>query len=167
MLVSYWGEGQASHVLHELSVNSSVPQAMKTTGTKKKWLIAGACLLSLMAGWFIANPVGRFGFCRFGLAVYSACPYPLSDLQIRSDGQLRKVDKTHDIRMETLAWLLESKPDVLIVATGWSGTAKVVDDLQALPGVDVHILKTGEAKRLYNQLRKSGSKVAIHYHSTC
>jgi hypothetical protein len=121
----------------------------------------------LLLGWIIANPPGRFGWCRFGLTVYNCVPRPISDLQIRSDGKLRTVAKTHDLTLEAVQWLLEPKPEFLVIAIGWDGVTQPAPEIAALQQCQVKILKSGEALKLFNQLKKAGKSVAIHYHSTC
>jgi hypothetical protein len=64
-------------------------------------------------------------------------------------------------------WLLDPKPDALIVSTGWHGTTVPRKKVVEISDCEVHILKNEEAIELYNRLKKSGKKVAVHYHSTC
>jgi hypothetical protein len=133
----------------------------------KKWVIASGLLCGLLIVWMVVNPIARFGFCTFGLTVYNARPYPASDLDIRSDGELRIAEKTHDLRLDAVKWLLEPKPEVLIIAIGWNGMTKVDQAIEKIPDTEVRILKSGEARALYNQLKAAEKKVAIHYHATC
>lgn len=133
----------------------------------KKTIIAGCILLFLLGAWVLVNPPGRFGYCFFGLTVYSAWPHPGSDIEIRSDGRVRTVEKTHDLRLDAIQWLLDPEPEVLIIATGWRGLTQVDPVVESLPGIEVKILKSGKALDLFNRLKAAGKQVAIHYHATC
>lgn len=131
-------------------------------------LVAVLLVLALLAAvWLIANPPGRFGWCCYAYTTYGAWPRPLSDLQIRADGSVRKVAKTHELAFEQIEWLLETKPEVLIIALGWDGVTKPDDRLRAHQGCETHLLKNKEAIELFNRLKRAGKQVAIHYHSTC
>lgn len=134
---------------------------------KKRLAFIGTALLLLLAVWTLVNPPGRFGICGFGYTVYGVIPYPASDLQVRCDGASRTVEKIHSLSLEEVKWLLEPPPEVLIIATGWSGVTKVGDGIRKIEGCEVKILETGEARELFNTLKAKGVRVAIHYHSTC
>lgn len=134
---------------------------------KKKLLITLAMLASVVTVWLICNPPRRFGWCRYALTTYNGIPRPVSDLQIRADGSVRTVAKTHDLKLETIKWLIEEKPEVLIISIGWDGVAQPDEQVQSFKECEVHILKNREAIDLFNKLKKSGKRVAIHLHSTC
>jgi len=133
----------------------------------KKPIVIVAIGLVTLVGWLCINPPGRFGICTFACITYSGIPLPLFDLQVRSDGKTRKVDKTHDLKLEHVEWLLESKPEVLIIATGWDGRAKPSKAVTDLQDCEITILKTGDAVKLYNKLKREKKKVSIHVHATC
>lgn len=133
----------------------------------KKLIVIVGIVLAAIVVWMCVNPPGRFGISTFACVTYSGIPRPLSDLQVRSDGKTRKVDKIHDLKVEHVAWLLESKPEVLIIAVGWDGVTKPDGNIVGLQQCKVAILKTGEAVRLFNKLKKGKKKVSIHVHSTC
>ena len=132
-----------------------------------KALVLGALLaIGGIAVWFFFNPVAGFGVSRYGLTTYDRLPIPLIDFQVRPNGDFRRVPKTDDISVDTVAWLMESRPDVLIIATGWKGKAVARPQVRDLGGYELHILKTGDALPLYNRLRTEGRRVAVHLHST-
>lgn len=132
-----------------------------------KWLFAGFLLLLAPVAWFFMNPVRGFGVSFEGLTTYDMVPFPLVDFQVRSDGELRRVPKTRDLGLDQVAWLVEDKPETLIVSTGWEGRVQVSPQItDFLHGYDVRVLKTGEAIALYNQLKAEGRRVAIHLRST-
>jgi hypothetical protein len=117
--------------------------------------------------WLLTNPPGRFGWCCFGYSTYSACPRPISDFQVRVDGSTRKVPKTHLLTFAQIEWLLDPKPEVLIIALGWDGMTTPEERIRQYKGCEVHCLENPEAIALFNRLKRSGKQVAIHYHSTC
>ena len=86
---------------------------------------------------------------------------------MRPDGTSRRVEKTHELGAKDIAWLVESHPETLILSEGWRGAVRVPDELRHQQGLDVRVLRTPDALRLFNQLRAAGTRVAIHVHSTC
>ena len=137
--------------------------------TRKKKILVGtlSTLMVLLIVWVAINPPGTFGYCRFALTTYGSVPYPALDIQVQSDGRLRFVDKTHDLKFDAIEWLLASGPDVLIICKGWQGVVRVNEDITAIDNCTVEVLKTGEAISRFRELKKQGKKVAIHVHSTC
>ena len=137
--------------------------------SRKRLLIATAVSVAVVGAWLAFNGPGRFGPSCYGYISYNALPRPLMDFQVRADGALRRVPKTHDVGAAELAWLLDAPPEVLILCKGWSGGVRPRPDVEPLgrPGLEVRILPTGEALDLFNRLRKAGRRVAIHVHSTC
>jgi len=135
--------------------------------SKKKLIIVLFMLAVLLTIWLVGNPPGRFGWCCYGYSTFAACPRPVSDFQVRADGNTRKVTKTHQLSFEQIEWLLQPKPEVLIIALGWDGVTIPDDTIRDYKGCEIHILKNKEAIDLFNRLKRSGKRVAIHYHSTC
>lgn len=132
-----------------------------------KWLVLGAALLAGAVAWMVVNPMRGFGVGCYGLAVYDMIPIPAADFAVRSTGQLKFVPRTHDLSVDDLAWLIEDRPETLIIATGWAGALKPQPQILAyLQTYDVRPLKTGEAQKLYNELLDEGRRVAIYHHST-
>jgi hypothetical protein len=134
---------------------------------KTRWKILACVLVVLLLGWVLLNPPGRLGICTFGLTTYGCIPHPVSDIQVRCDGRTRSVEKTHDLKLEHVQWLLDPIPTVLIISTGWDGVTNTEQKIRDLKDCEVRILKTGEAVKEYNHLKKQGEKIAIHVHSTC
>jgi hypothetical protein len=127
-------------------------------------------VLTVLTGgaWLVANPLGQFGVSGFGVTTFSKLPVPYFDLQVRGDGRLRLVSKSHRPGSDTLSWLLEvERPEVVVIALGWQAGVAEEAVPQALAGVKVVTARTGEALALYNALKQEGKRVAIHVHSTC
>ncbi len=135
--------------------------------TKKKLVGGSVAAAIVLVVWLVFNPPCKFGYCCYAYTTYNAMPRPLSDLQIRCDGTVRKIQKTHALTYEMIEWLLDPLPEVLIVATGWDGVTQPDERIQNIKSCAVHILKNKEAIALFNQLKKEKKRVAIHFHSTC
>jgi len=87
----------------------------------EKAIVIIAVVVVLITAWVGFNPIGRFGFCRFGLLVYSAIPFPAVDLVIHANGlpSLRG-SKEHFVGFSEIEGLLKEGPDVLIIGTGYN-----------------------------------------------
>jgi|ERR1051325_4942163 hypothetical protein len=133
----------------------------------KRLLPFVVALVIVAVVWVCFNPPGRFGWSCYAFTTYNVLPRFVTDLQIRSDGAVRKVAKTHDVQFELVEWLLESQPEVLIIAIGWDGVAQPEERIRAIPRTEVRVLKNLEAIRDFNRLKREGRRVSIHFHSTC
>jgi len=134
---------------------------------RKRWVLPGIAIVALAVAWFALNRPGRFGLAVFGFTAYNSIPWPGVDLQVRPDGTSRRVEKTHELSANDIAWLVESHPETLILSEGWRGAVRVPEELRHQEGLDIRVLRTPDALRLFNQLRAAGTRVAIHVHSTC
>ncbi len=134
---------------------------------KRVLLAASALFLVVVLIWILGNDSDRFGWSGFAFTTFDRIPRPVSDLQIRADGEVRTVEKTHSLDYESVAWLLEPEPEVLIIALGWDRVVRPSDRVKAIRSCALHLLPSGEAAELYNELKDRGVRVAIHYHSTC
>ena len=135
--------------------------------TKRLLIVSGVVLAIAVTAWVMVNPGGRFGISQYGVTTYARVPLPILDVQVRADGAFRLVSKTHDIDAQRLAWLLESKPQILIVGLGWTGAARITGRPIAAPDIRIIAVPTDEALPLYNSLKEQSVRVAIHVHSTC
>ena len=61
----------------------------------KKAITVIAVVVILITAWVGFNPIGRFGFCRFGLLVYSGIPFPGVDLVIHANGLPAIIKREH------------------------------------------------------------------------
>jgi hypothetical protein len=134
---------------------------------KRKPIVILVILVLFGAVWLVGNPPARFGWCCYGYTAYNACPRLISDFQVRADGTTRKIAKTHRLTFEQVEWLLDSSPEVLIIALGWDGVTTPDHRIRDYRGCETHLLKNREAIALFNRLKEAGKRVAIHYHSTC
>jgi len=129
-------------------------------------------ILLLCIVWVAFNPPGRFGFCRFGLTVYSGIPFPAVDVVVYANGLpgLRGT-KAHFVSAEEFDRLIgpqaESWPEVVVIGTGYEGRVRVDESILARAKPAVEVLPTPQAIRRFNQLRAAGKRVAAIIHSTC
>jgi hypothetical protein len=75
----------------------------------------------------------------------------------------------HRLDVEDLREVLDAAPQVLVVGTGAYGRMKVSEEIrQALEaaGIELRAARTGEAWRLYNDLREH-HRTAGGFHLTC
>jgi hypothetical protein len=134
----------------------------------RKIIFVVAVVIVLITVWVGFNPIGRFGFCRFGLLVYSAIPFPAVDLVIHTNGwPAIRGSKAHYVGFAEIEGLLKEGPDVLIIGTGYDDMVQVDEELLVMSAVQVLPLPTPQAVRHYNELRGEGKRVAAIIHSTC
>jgi hypothetical protein len=134
----------------------------------KKAIAIIVVVIVLITAWVGFNPIGRFGFCRFGLLVYSAIPFPAVDLVVHANGwPAIRGSKAHFVAFAEIEGLLKEKPDVLIIGTGYDNLVQVAEKILAMSAVQVLPLPTPQAVRRYNELRGEGKRVAAIIHSTC
>ena len=148
-------------------MNDAVDTPLRYSKRRRYFVRLLPIMIICFVVWVIANPRERFGWCCFALTTYDTIPRPIADYQVRSDGEVRSVSKTHAISLATVEWLLESSPQMLIIGTGWNGVAKADATVTDIDVCEVRILKTSEALTLFNRLKSSGIAVSIHVHSTC
>ncbi|MFQ5813861.1 MAG: MTH938/NDUFAF3 family protein [Anaerolineae bacterium] len=134
----------------------------------KKAIVVIAVVMVLITAWVGFNPIGRFGFCRFGLLVYSAIPFPGVDLVIHANGlPAIRGSKAHFVGLAEIEPLLKEGPDVLIIGTGYDNMVQLEEEILAMSAVQILPLPTPQAVRRYNELKGEGKRVAAIVHSTC
>ena len=78
----------------------------------------------------------------------------------------------HFLQLEDIEDILSAEPEVLIIGTGAAGVMKVdsrlLHELEKR-GIKVHVLKSSEAVKLFNDLSKKlgPEKVSLAIHLTC
>ena len=76
----------------------------------------------------------------------------------------------HQLSMHDLKEVVESKPEVLIIGTGYSGYLDVPSDVRdffASKKIELVIEKTSQAYKTYNRLAQSKRRVVAAFHLTC
>ncbi|MCD6263234.1 Mth938-like domain-containing protein [Candidatus Bathyarchaeota archaeon] len=108
---------------------------------------------------------------RFGRIVVDGVEYT-KDLiifpdRVKSDWWRRR---GHELAVEDLEEVLEEKPEVLVVGTGAYGLMRVLEETRRRlkeEGIELIAQRTGKAYKTYNELLKSGRRVAAALHLTC
>jgi len=76
----------------------------------------------------------------------------------------------HRLCLDDLKTIIEAKPEVLIIGTGYNGYMKVPSEViqyLASKKIQVVVEKTSEACKTYNSLVKSKRIVVAAFHLTC
>lgn len=75
----------------------------------------------------------------------------------------------HDLALEDIESILDYKPDVLIIGTGYSGVMRVSPEIRKeieSRGIKIVVEMTGDATRIFNEI--SGKKKVVGaFHLTC
>ncbi len=77
---------------------------------------------------------------------------------------------THEIGDWEQKLLLSQKPEIILIANGWSGVLKVKEAFKkkvAEAGIELRIVLTPKIVREYNRLIKEGKRVNVLIHTTC
>jgi hypothetical protein len=138
----------------------------------RKVAVAILIVFLLVAIWVWRNPIGRFGYHRFGLTVYSGIPFPGVDVVVRANGlPCIRGSKAHWVSAEEMERLIGSRvdawPDVVIIGAGYEGRVQVEGGILTRADPAVEVLPTPQAIRRFNELRAAGKRVAAIIHSTC
>lgn len=75
----------------------------------------------------------------------------------------------HSLHIVDLKDVINAKPEILIVGTGYSGAMVIPEETKSylkLNGIEVHIARTEKAVELFNKLQKD-KKVVAALHLTC
>jgi hypothetical protein len=134
-------------------------------------------LVSALGVSFARNHNRNITYASYGLVVYAGLPVPFFDLLIYPNGMPRLVDKKHFFNNTDKNFLLDNKPDILLIGSGWSGLGGkgfareegtyMLFSNETVKAAQIVILKTPEAIKLFNRLREEGKKVLFVLHNTC
>lgn len=81
-----------------------------------------------------------------------------------------KYGTDHLVSSEEQKLLLSKNPEVILIASGWSGVLKVQEEFREkikAKGVELKTLLTPRAVKEYNQLVTEGKRVNALIHTTC
>jgi len=76
----------------------------------------------------------------------------------------------HRLNIEDLKEVLQEKPEILVLGTGYYGFVKVPSEIKEYlkgKGIELVIQSTKDACNTFNSLLKSGKKVVAALHLTC
>jgi len=122
-------------------------------------------LAILMLIWISVNPSKKFGVHVFGFTIYDRVPIPYFDIKIHADGSFSLREKSHLIQESEIKEILNERPDVLVIGTGYNEIVQVnkISDLNA----NIEIINTEEAIARFNGLKEQNKKVVAILHTTC
>lgn len=141
--------------------------ALRSRRRAARWVALGALAVcaAVPVSWFVWP--ARILYAGFGLTVYGVLPVPVFDTVIDHAGLLHLREKSHRIsRDEVATWMLPGVTDVVIGA-GWDEQVVVDERARGIAGVRVHVLRTPEAIRTWEELRRDGRRAVLILHSTC
>jgi hypothetical protein len=107
----------------------------------------------------------RFGRMRIDGGTYTADVLVFPD-RVKSDWWRRE---GHKLSVEDLDEVLQAKPEILVVGTGYYGRLKVLPETAAhlqREGISVIAEKTGDAYHTFNELSPA-KRVLGAFHLTC
>jgi hypothetical protein len=110
---------------------------------------------------------GTVLYSQFGLTMYGLVPVPVLDITVGPHGGLWFRDKSHFISLDEVRPLLDPDVEVLVIGMGWHSAVRVDPAIEALTGIEIHILSTPQAYDLFNRYVSEGRRVALLAHSTC
>lgn len=76
----------------------------------------------------------------------------------------------HRLAVEDLSAVIDVRPEVLVIGTGFYGNMVVPDETKGYlvaKGLDVRVSKTGDAVREFNRLQRDCARVVAALHLTC
>ena len=112
-----------------------------------------------------------------GMTIYKGMPLPFFDVMIHENGLFRFVDKKHNFNKRDINTICHYAKDILLIGSGKYGkggngfpekmmTQFIFNSVKMKP-LQIIILKTPEACKKYNQLKKEGYNVLFIIHNTC
>ena len=126
---------------------------------------------------FIINKDSNITYNKYGLTVYKGIPIPFLDVMIMENGTVRLVDKKHVFNKRDQQTIMTKCSDILIIGSGADGlggrgfTESLPVQFMYNSNINgmtqIIILKTPEACRVYNRLKKEGKNVTFILHNTC
>ncbi len=112
-----------------------------------------------------------------GITVYKGIPLLFFDVMIFENGSFRFVDKKHDFNTRDKNTIYHHTNNILLIGSGEDGLGgngfpeklkpQFVFNIIKLKPLQIIILKTPEACKKYNQLKKEGHNVLFIIHNTC
>ena len=144
----------------------------------KRIFICILIIYILVQGFFIVK-YHKEGIIHnsYGITVYKGIPLPFLDIMIFESGFFRFVDKKHDFNTRDKNTIFHYSNSILLIGSGKDGSGGngfpeklkpqfVFNTIKFKP-LQIIILKTPEACKKYNQLKKEGYNVLFIIHNTC
>ena len=134
--------------------------------------VSGLILLTVTA---IINRDNGIEYKHAGLMTYRGIPIPYFDFIIYPDGYSHLIDKKKYFRSQDKKYMLEQKPDIILIGAGSDGSGgQGFDQVQGtnfiynqftLKGAQVIILPAQEACSVFNRLKSEGKSVFFAVHN--
>ncbi len=107
----------------------------------------------------------------FGLIIINGEKYN-HDVEVRWDNKILpwRRKESHVIGTEDVKSAIEQNPELIIIGAGESGIAEVLENAQKevlSRGIKLFIKKTGEAVKIFNDLKNQNTKLIGLFHLTC
>jgi VanZ family protein len=144
-----------------------------------KYVVAGLLIIGIatQSYFFIKHRNEHIVHDEFGLIVYKGIPIPFFDVMVYPDGMFRLVDKKHSFNVRDQKFLLRRKSDILLIGNGYEGrgglgfpeltTNQFLYNKYLKKGTQLIIMRTPDACRVFNRLKREGKNVLFVIHSTC
>jgi len=138
-------------------------------------LLAAAAVITQAVFWHRHRDDGIVHH-RPGLTVYRGVPIPLFDVMFFPDGTFRLVDKKEYFNQRDQRFLLSKRADIILIGSGSDGRGgrgfvdaavnQFLFNEFTNDGTQVIILKSPEACRLFNKLRRERKHVLFVLHNS-
>jgi VanZ family protein len=137
----------------------------------------GIIILLVQGIFFFKYRKDNIVYNTYGLTVYKGIPIPLFDIMIYPDGTFRLVDKKHNFNKRDILTIYDNVSNILLIGSGTEGKGgqgfpensefQFVFHNNTRRGLQVIVLKTPEACKEFNRLKKEGYNVLFIIHNTC
>ena len=144
-----------------------------------RWVMLGLAggAVAVLAGSCLRQDRATIISGRSGLTFFRGLPVPAFDVMLRSNGSLRLVDKKHFFNHRDKTFLNRQKADVLLIGAGYEGQggkgfphasgSRFIYNPFLQDATQVIILRSEEACRRYNELKKQKKNVLLILHTSC
>jgi len=152
---------------------------VQSTRTKKgRWIVTlgFTVLFSLQLVSFIINFDKNITYHKSGITIYKGIPLLYFDVMIFENGSFRYVDKKTTFNNADILFFYEKVSNILLIGTeednkGYLGfpmsiTSQFIYNLKQKKPVQVIILPSSQACKVYNRLKNEGKAVTFIIHNT-
>lgn len=143
---------------------------------RRVFITAVVICATLLAGSILINRNTYINYYRNGFTVYKGIPIPFFDLLVYPNDMPRLVDKKHFFNSQDKQFFYGLKPDILLIGSGSKGLGGkgfsveygtiFVYNRYRESGTQLIVLKTDEAVKVFNRLKKAGKHVLFVLNNT-
>ncbi len=133
-------------------------------------------ILLTLTGSFLVHRNANINYVKPNLIVYKGLPVAFLDLMIYPNGLPRLVDKKESFNDQDQSFLLKQEPDILLIGSGFNGKggkgfhigegSTFLYNKYLHRGTQVIILKTPDACKVFNRLKREGKNVLFIIHNS-